>query len=152
MIFNRNLNKMHFDCIAGVVFPYSPYDGRYSLNFDDAAKACASQDAEIASFDQLLGAWKDGLNWCNAGWLNDGTVQYPITQPRKHCGGANNKPGVRSYGRRNKLMSRFDVFCYASKLQGRFFFSFILFSIYRIRLRFQFFYRAKLIILKACGY
>lgn len=109
------------DVSKGVVFPYSPHHGRYSLNFDDATKACASQDAEIASFDQLLGAWKDGLDWCNAGWLNDGTVQYPITQPRQPCGGANNGPGVRNYGLRNKLMSRFDVFCYVSKLQGHFY-------------------------------
>ncbi|KAM4746588.1 hyaluronan and proteoglycan link protein 1-like [Anableps anableps] len=105
----------------GVVFPYSPHRGRYNLNFDDAVQTCASQDAVIASFDQLLEAWKDGLDWCNAGWLNDGTVQYPITKPRQPCGGASSRPGVRNYGPRNKQMSRFDVFCFASKLQGRFY-------------------------------
>ncbi|XP_047236217.1 hyaluronan and proteoglycan link protein 1-like [Girardinichthys multiradiatus] len=105
----------------GVVFPYSPHRGRYNLNFVDAVQTCASQDAVIASFDQLLEAWKDGLDWCNAGWLSDGTVQYPITKPRQPCGGTNSNPGVRNYGRRNKRMSRFDVFCYASKLKGHFY-------------------------------
>ncbi|XP_017283457.1 hyaluronan and proteoglycan link protein 1 [Kryptolebias marmoratus] len=103
----------------GVVFPYSPHHGRYNLNFDDAVKACKDQGAEVASFDQLFKEWKDGLDWCNAGWLNDGTVQYPITKPREPCGGSVNKPGLRSYGRQNKQSRRFDVFCYASALKGR---------------------------------
>uniref|UniRef100_A0A8C7X019 Hyaluronan and proteoglycan link protein 1a n=1 Tax=Oryzias sinensis TaxID=183150 RepID=A0A8C7X019_9TELE len=83
--------------------------------------ACADQGAVVASFDQLYEAWEDGLDWCNAGWLNDGTVQYPITKPREPCGGSRNGPGLRSYGQRNKKLSRFDVFCYASKLRGKFY-------------------------------
>ncbi|KAK2837385.1 hypothetical protein Q5P01_014597 [Channa striata] len=102
----------------GVVFPYSPHLGRYNLNFDEAVQACLDQDAQVASFDQLFAAWEDGLDWCNAGWLNDGTVQYPITKPRQPCGGSNNQPGLRSYGRRDKQMSRYDVFCYISELMG----------------------------------
>lgn len=76
------------------------------------------QGAVVASFDQLYEAWKDGLDWCNAGWLNDGTVQYPITKPREPCGGSSNTPGLRSYGRQNKQSRRFDVFCHASLLKG----------------------------------
>uniref|UniRef100_A0A1A8MN01 Hyaluronan and proteoglycan link protein 1a n=1 Tax=Nothobranchius pienaari TaxID=704102 RepID=A0A1A8MN01_9TELE len=106
---------------GGVVFPYSPPIGRYNLNFDDAVQACADQGAEVASFEQLFAAWKSGLDWCNAGWLSDGTVQYPITKPREPCGGSNNKPGLRSYGRRNKQMNRFDVFCYVPDLKGHFY-------------------------------
>ncbi|XP_076587954.1 hyaluronan and proteoglycan link protein 1-like [Chaetodon auriga] len=104
----------------GVVFPYSPYSGRYNLNFDDAVQACMEQDAVVATHDQLLEAWKGGLDWCNAGWLSDGTVQYPITMPREPCGGSNNGPGLRSYGRRDR-MSRFDVFCYSPEFKGRFY-------------------------------
>ncbi|XP_014330199.1 hyaluronan and proteoglycan link protein 1-like [Xiphophorus maculatus] len=107
--------------IGGVVFPYSPHRGRYNLNFDEAVRSCESQDAIIASFDQLLKAWKGGLDWCNAGWLNDGTVQYPITKPRQPCGGVNSRPGLRNYGLRNKQMSRFDVFCFVSLLKGYFY-------------------------------
>ncbi|XP_061527109.1 hyaluronan and proteoglycan link protein 1-like [Phycodurus eques] len=105
----------------GVVFPYSPPLGRYSFNFDEAAQACLEQDAVVATFDHLFEAWKEGLDWCNAGWLEDGTVQYPITKPRGPCGGANISPGLRTYGRRDKYLSRFDVFCFASALKGHFY-------------------------------
>lgn len=105
----------------GVVFPYSPRIGRYNLNFDDAVQACLDQNATVATFDQLFEAWKTGLDWCNAGWLSDGTVQYPITKPREPCGGTKNGPGVRNYGRRDKQMSRFDVFCFSPALKGHFY-------------------------------
>lgn len=105
----------------GVVFPYSPPGGRYHLNFHSAEQACREQGAVVASFDQLLEAWKGGLDWCNAGWLSDGTVQYPITKPRQPCGGSSNGPGLRSYGRRDKKLSRYDVFCYAAPLTGHFY-------------------------------
>ncbi|XP_026787242.3 hyaluronan and proteoglycan link protein 1a isoform X1 [Pangasianodon hypophthalmus] len=106
---------------AGVVFPYSPRFGRYNLNFHDAEAACLGQDAVVASFEQLYKAWKGGMDWCNAGWLRDGTVQYPITKPRQPCGG-NAAPGLRSYGRRNKTTNRFDVFCYTTGYNGNVFF------------------------------
>ncbi|XP_034057607.1 hyaluronan and proteoglycan link protein 1-like [Gymnodraco acuticeps] len=107
--------------IDGVVFPYTPLVARYNLNFDDAVQACQKQNASVATFDQLFDAWKGGLDWCNAGWLSDGTVQYPINNPRGPCGGTNNGPGLRSYGRRDKQISRFDVFCFSSALTGRFY-------------------------------
>lgn len=104
----------------GVVFPYSPRVGRYNLNFHDAEKACQDQQAVVASFEQLYDAWQDGLDWCNAGWLNDGTVQYPITKPREPCGGKAGA-GLRTYGRRDKSSSRFDVFCFTGPFTGRFY-------------------------------
>ncbi|XP_017308038.1 hyaluronan and proteoglycan link protein 1a [Ictalurus punctatus] len=107
--------------MRGVVFPYSPHLGRYNLNFHDAEAACWGQDAVVASFAQLYQAWKGGLDWCNAGWLSDGTVQYPITKPRQPCGG-NVAAGLRNYGRRNKTNSRFDVFCYTAGYNGNVFF------------------------------
>ncbi|XP_029018272.1 hyaluronan and proteoglycan link protein 1-like [Betta splendens] len=104
--------------VIGVVFPYSPPLGRYNLNFQEAEQACAEQGAVVASFEQMFSAWEEGLDWCNAGWLSDGTVQYPITKPRGPCGGSNNQPGIRSYGLRDKLVGRYDVFCYASLAEG----------------------------------
>ncbi|XP_030000220.1 hyaluronan and proteoglycan link protein 1a [Sphaeramia orbicularis] len=109
------------DSTDGVVFPYSPSVSRYTLTFERAEQVCLDQGATIASHDQLLEAWKGGLDWCNAGWLSDGTVQYPITKPRAPCGGSNNGPGLRNYGRRNKKVDQFDVFCYATALKGRFY-------------------------------
>ncbi|KAG7243959.1 hypothetical protein INR49_006117 [Caranx melampygus] len=105
--------------VDGVVFPYSSITGRYSLTFDEAVQACEEQDAVVASYDQLFEAWKGGLDWCNAGWLSDGTVKYPITKPREPCGGSGSA-GLRSYGHQNK-QTRYDVFCYASAFTGNFY-------------------------------
>lgn len=108
--------------LEGVVFPYFPRLGRYNLNFYDAARACQDQDAVVASFDQLYDAWRGGMDWCNAGWLSDGSVQYPINTPREPCGGRNTVPGVRSYGLRDKDKNQYDVFCFTSQFKGRFYF------------------------------
>lgn len=107
-----------FLCV-GVVFPYQPHHGRYQLNFHDAKKACGGQDAMMASFEQLFRAWEEGLDWCNAGWIMDGTVQYPITLPREPCGGKDIAPGLRSYGERHKHLHKYDVFCFSSALKGK---------------------------------
>jgi len=107
--------------VHGVVFPYSPGMGRYNLNYHAGEQACIGQGAVVASFDQLYEAWRSGLDWCNAGWLSDGTVQYPITKPREPCGGTNAGAGLRNYGRRDKSKSRFDVFCYTAAVTGRFY-------------------------------
>ncbi|XP_062873866.1 hyaluronan and proteoglycan link protein 1-like [Trichomycterus rosablanca] len=104
--------------MIGVVFPYSPRLGHYNMNFHDAEAACSEQEAVVASSEQLHQAWKGGLDWCHAGWLSDGTVQYPITKPREPCGGANTQAGLRNYGRRDKSNSRFDVFCFTAGLNG----------------------------------
>ncbi|XP_016357098.1 hyaluronan and proteoglycan link protein 1-like isoform X1 [Sinocyclocheilus anshuiensis] len=107
---------------TGVVFPYSPRLGRYNLNFQDAETACLEQDAVVASFEQLYGEWRNGMDWCNAGWLNDGTVKYPITKPREPCGGVRTSAGLRNYGRQDKSNSRYDVFCFTASLKGRFYY------------------------------
>ncbi|XP_022520937.2 hyaluronan and proteoglycan link protein 3 [Astyanax mexicanus] len=108
--------------LRGVVFPYQPHRGRYHMSFAAARRACEEQDAAVATFQQLYAAWREGLDWCNAGWLADGTVQYPITQPRSPCGGLDLGPGVRSYGARHKLSHRYDVFCFSSFIRGRVYF------------------------------
>ncbi|MBN3287777.1 HPLN1 protein, partial [Polyodon spathula] len=107
---------------SGVVFPYFPRMGRYNLNFQEAQQTCQNEDAVIASFDQLYDAWRGGLDWCNAGWLSDGSVQYPITKPREPCGGKDTVPGVRNYGLRDKEKGRYDVFCFTSNYKGRFYY------------------------------
>ncbi|XP_023566059.1 hyaluronan and proteoglycan link protein 3 isoform X4 [Octodon degus] len=104
--------------LRGVVFPYQPPQGRYQLNFHEAQRACEEQGAVVASFEQLFRAWEEGLDWCNAGWLQDGSVQYPITLPREPCGGLGLAPGVRSYGPRHHRLHRYDVFCFTAALKG----------------------------------
>ncbi|XP_048850886.1 hyaluronan and proteoglycan link protein 1-like [Brienomyrus brachyistius] len=108
--------------LQGVVFPYSPRLGRYNLNFYDAENACLQQDAIMASTAQLYSAWEEGFDWCNAGWLSDGSVQYPIAVPREPCGGKNAAAGMRSYGSQNKHSNHYDVFCFTSDYKGHFYF------------------------------
>ncbi|XP_027740765.1 hyaluronan and proteoglycan link protein 3 isoform X2 [Empidonax traillii] len=104
--------------LQGIVFPYQPPRGQYRLNFHEAEQVCQDQGAILANFNQLFQAWSEGLDWCNAGWLADGTVQYPIRLPRKPCGGVHLAPGIRSYGPRHRHLHRFDAFCFSSALRG----------------------------------
>ncbi|XP_028836894.1 hyaluronan and proteoglycan link protein 2 isoform X2 [Denticeps clupeoides] len=107
--------------IEGVVFPYQSRHGRYKLTFTQAKDACAEQDATLATFKQLYQAWTEGLDWCNAGWLSDGTVHYPILHPRPACG-QDLLPGIRSYGPKHKSKDHFDAFCFTSTSSGSVFF------------------------------
>lgn len=115
--------------LEGVVFPYHPRGGRYKMTFAEAQRACAEQDGILASAEQLHTAWRDGLDWCNAGWLRDGSVQYPVSQAREACGGSGSpgagggtNGGVRNYGYRHNAEERYDAFCFTSNLPGRVFF------------------------------
>lgn len=95
------------------------------MTFAEAQRACAEQDGILASAEQLHAAWRDGLDWCNAGWLRDGSVQYPVSQAREPCGGAGStgagggpNGGVRNYGYRHNAEERYDAFCFTSNLPG----------------------------------
>nr|QRV07475.1 Hyaluronan and Proteoglycan Link Protein [Petromyzon marinus] len=101
-----------------VVFPYQAQHGRYKLSFAEAQAACAEQGATLATLGELLQGWEAGLDWCNAGWLADGSVQYPVTVPREPCGGKATPAGLRSYGFRHRTPQRFDAFCFAAAIKG----------------------------------
>lgn len=146
-VFLSGLRKYTVVLFLGVVFPYQSKHGRYKFNFHEAKLACAEQDGMLASYSQLyrgivlfqnisyphvrdicavwfchnnpllLAAWTEGLDWCNAGWIHDGTVHYPIVHPRSVCGG-NLPAGIRSYGPKNKNHDRFDAFCFTSQIPG----------------------------------
>ncbi|PIO36072.1 Hyaluronan and proteoglycan link protein 2, partial [Aquarana catesbeiana] len=107
--------------LEGVVFPYQSREGRYHFNYIEARQACEEQDGRLATYAQLYQAWTDGLDWCNAGWLLEGGVHYPVIVPRHPCGG-DFPPGIRSYGPKDQLKDKFDAFCFTSALNGRVFF------------------------------
>uniref|UniRef100_A0A1A8JLS1 Aggrecan core protein n=1 Tax=Nothobranchius kuhntae TaxID=321403 RepID=A0A1A8JLS1_NOTKU len=108
---------------TSVVFHYRPITGRYTLTFLEAIQTCERVGGVIASPQQLQAAFEKGLHQCDAGWLRDQTVRYPIVSPRENCAGnLLNIPGVRSYGLR-PADERYDVFCYVDGLKGEVFFT-----------------------------
>nr|XP_019957476.1 PREDICTED: brevican core protein-like [Paralichthys olivaceus] len=105
----------------GVVFHYRDALGRYAFSFHQAQKACEAIGAEMATADQLLAAYSDGYEQCDAGWLADQSVRYPIQVPREGCyGDMDGQPGVRNYGTMDPD-ELFDVYCYVEQINGEVF-------------------------------
>ncbi|XP_060234567.1 brevican core protein isoform X2 [Meriones unguiculatus] len=107
--------------VKGVVFLYREGSARYAFSFAGAQEACARIGARIATPEQLYAAYLGGYEQCDAGWLSDQTVRYPIQNPREACyGDMDGYPGVRNYGVVGPE-DLYDVYCYAEDLNGELF-------------------------------
>uniref|UniRef100_A0A673UH02 Brevican core protein n=1 Tax=Suricata suricatta TaxID=37032 RepID=A0A673UH02_SURSU len=107
--------------VKGVVFLYREGSARYAFSFARAQEACARVGARIATPEQLYAAYLGGYEQCDAGWLADQTVRYPIQTPREACyGDMDGFPGVRNYGVVDPA-DLYDVYCYAEDLNGELF-------------------------------
>lgn len=107
--------------VKGVVFLYRHTSSRYAFTFDEAKDACKHIGAQIASPEQMLAAYRSGYEQCDAGWLSDRSVRYPIQMPREGCfGDMDGLPGVRNYGTMDPA-ELFDVYCYVENIHGEVF-------------------------------
>ncbi|XP_071945046.1 brevican core protein-like [Antedon mediterranea] len=105
----ENVNDMQKCTCSKRFWVFHVAVGRYTLNFEQAKQKCIDNGAKIAAPNQLQAAQARGYDQCQAGWLSDGSVRYPITMPRWGCG--EGSPGVRSWGKPAKTKT-YDVYCF----------------------------------------
>nr|XP_009674391.1 PREDICTED: LOW QUALITY PROTEIN: hyaluronan and proteoglycan link protein 1-like [Struthio camelus australis] len=109
-----NKNKSRYDVFCFT----SNFNGRFyylihptKLTYDEAVQACLKDGAQIAKVGQIFAAWKLlGYDRCDAGWLADGSVRYPISRPRKRC--SPNEAAVRFVGFPDKKHKLYGVYCF----------------------------------------
>uniref|UniRef100_UPI00358F5333 aggrecan core protein-like n=1 Tax=Myxine glutinosa TaxID=7769 RepID=UPI00358F5333 len=104
--------------VNGVVFHYRAQGKRYSLDFAGAQQACVQNGGRLATPIELEAAYWSGLEQCDAGWLADQTVRYPMINSRVNCyGDKGTEPGVRSYGIQ-RPSDTYDTYCFAAPANG----------------------------------
>jgi hypothetical protein len=92
------------------------------FTYDDAEAVCRAYGSELATYEQVVDAYKKGANWCNYGWTKGQLALYPIQasfwqkyqdsdpEEAESCG----MPGINGGYFENKNM-QFGVNCYGTK-------------------------------------
>ncbi len=92
------------------------------FTYYDAEPLCKSLGAELATYDQVKEAWKQGADWCNYGWVKGQMAVYPTsdeTYKKMQAGPAEQanscgRPGLNG-GYFDNPELRYGVNCYGSK-------------------------------------
>ena len=90
-------------------------------SYDDAKALCQAYDGDLASYNQIESAYKNGGEWCNYGWSKNQMVLFPTQKNtwqklqakkgHKHnCG----RPGING-GYIDNPQARFGVNCFGYK-------------------------------------
>lgn len=92
------------------------------FTYDDAEAVCRAYGAELATYDQMVDAYKKGANWCSYGWTKEQMALYPIqysywqklqdSDPEE--AGSCGVPGINGGFFENPNM-QFGVNCYGAK-------------------------------------
>jgi uncharacterized protein YoxC len=72
--------KADLDMKVNTVLPtkkevFNVSENKYT--YADAEPLCRSLGAELATYDQVHEAWKQGADWCNYGWVKGQSAVYP---------------------------------------------------------------------------
>lgn len=92
-------------------------------SYEQAKCKCASYNAKLANYSQIVDAYNKGAEWCSYGWTEGQAAYYPTQkcnwlkktdEEKKACG----KPGINGgfFGDPNL---KFGVNCYGKKPQGK---------------------------------
>ena len=91
------------------------------FKYEDAEPLCKAYGAELATVDQLIGAYDKGANWCSRGWSKNQMGLYPIQkdfwlklQNNPNTEDVCGEPGVNG-GYYNNTNMKFGVNCYGVK-------------------------------------
>ena len=92
------------------------------FTYDDAEAVCRAYGADLATYDQMVDAYKKGANWCSYGWTKEQMALYPIQysywqklqESSPEEAGACGVPGINGGYFDNPNM-QFGVNCYGAK-------------------------------------
>lgn len=118
------LNTLDTSAPAGASQVFNVSDNIFA--YDDAEAVCKAYGADLATYDQVVEAYKQGANWCNYGWTKGQLALFPVqkafwdkvqeNEPERQgeCG----VPGING-GYFDNKHQQFGVNCYGQKRAPR---------------------------------